>query len=249
MFFLIVASWTALGAQAAEFSLPALLGAGTKAAVLRGWTLSDIASMKQITSTEKDAGDGRLHRWKGVLLSGIVEKTLEKLQPDQRAHIDLVIFHGQDGSRAFVPRAFIVKYPVMLATHRDGVAVDGGSPVSIVVPWTSKPRILGEGLPVEGFFVRAVTRIEFANYRDLYADFFLGRRTDPAAMRGEKIFLQNCASCHAARSGGAIKEAFRKMRPVLGSVSHAPVKGGPGRISEKDSHALANYLEAYMAEH
>src|SRR5690606_17381988 len=100
---------------------------------------------------------------------------------------------------ALVPRSFIVKHPLILALSREGKPLEELGPVYSVPPWSSRAsQVAAEGLPVEVFFVRAVSEVVLTNLRSRFGGLYLRRRGDPIAMRGQQVFVQSCATCHAA---------------------------------------------------
>jgi mono/diheme cytochrome c family protein len=154
--------------------------------------------------------------------------------------VDLVIIKSTSGGQVLLPRSVVTKYPVLLALQ------DGKT--SLVLPWTSKPKIMQEGLPVESYFIGDVSRVELSNYRDRFGSVFLRRRTDPLAMRGEKIFVQNCIGCHAGAQPPSIVDVSGETQSRrLASSGHPQVKGIP-KLNDRDRKALVNYLDAYRAE-
>ncbi len=215
---------------------------------LKSWTLSELSKFKKMESREKDPVSGKLVKWKGVLLSNVIEGVLGDLSPENRAHIDLVVLKGGAGSRALIPRSMITKYPVMLAlqtrTPDADLSIQSRGPIYSVVPWSTKPKILDEGLPLENYFIPNLERIELTSYKDRFSSLYLRRRTDPSAMRGEKLFVQNCVSCHA--EGDAKVYKFAQIDPSVG-VAHPAMKAVL-KLSEKDKKSLISYLNAYKVE-
>jgi mono/diheme cytochrome c family protein len=136
-----------------------------------------------------------------------------------------------------------------LATVRDQKPLPSQQgPFYSVAPWTSSPKIAAEGMALDSLFISKVTRIEFSNYREQFSSLFLKRRTDPAAMRGEKFFVQNCLSCHATGPGPSVVElsGAQKSRS-LASVGHPQMKGVP-KLGDKEIRSLTSYLEAFHSE-
>src|SRR6185437_7186100 len=133
-------------------------------------------------------------------------------------------------------RSFIVKYPMLLAVRENGKKLDE---LKSVAPWTSHPRTRKEGLPLETYFVSGVNEIDLDNYRERYGDIFLKERTDPVAMRGEKIFIQGCLGCHDSQPG------MVKARNWQGT--HPSVNGGP-ELNKPEFRALNSYLRIYREE-
>jgi hypothetical protein len=205
-----------------------------------------LGEFKKSSSRERDPATGKLLNWKGVLLSSFVEKVLDHLSPENRSHIDLIILKGSAGTQALIPRAMITKYPLILALSSDkNERKQGtGTGVSVVPPWSSKPKIMDEGLPIENYFLFNVNRIELTSYKDRFSSLFLKRRTDPSAMRGEKLFVQNCVSCHAEGDARVYKLG------TLGADTDGvhPAMKGALKLSEKDKKSLLSYLSAFKGE-
>jgi hypothetical protein len=197
---------------------------------------AEFKKFKKISSREKDPQDGKTVEWKGVLLSSVVESVLSQSPPELRATVDLVVVTGARGKVALIPRAFLGKYSILLADRRGGqeLAASAG-PLELVLPWTSQPKLEQEGISPSGYFVSSVESIELTSYRDRYPQIFLNRRTDPSAMRGEKLFLRSCVSCH----GG------------VGNLKDMPFhpKGVDGfSLGDRDRRAIEGYLTAYRLE-
>ncbi len=214
---------------------------------LKSWSLGELQKLKQGTSRERDPITGEIVRWKGVLLSDVVEQALKDLPAKVRADIDLLVLKSTSGGQALIPRAFVVKYPILLAFSREEKPLGDRTPYS-VMPWTSKNKIQGEGAPLEAFFLPQVTQIEFTNSKDRFSRFQLKRRTDPAAMRGEKYFVQNCVSCHDTGHAPSISDLSVETKTrSLASVGHPAVKGSP-KLDASSKRYLSAYLDAFRSE-
>ena len=74
--------------------------------------------------------------------------------------IDLVILKNQTGQVASIPRSFIVKYPVILATSEDRKTLPA---FRSIIPWTSKSKTKSEALPLETYFISDVNEVQLAN--------------------------------------------------------------------------------------
>jgi hypothetical protein len=222
---------------------------------LKTWSvheLSDGTQFKHFVSQEKDPVTGKMTRWQGVLLSQVIEKVLNHLPLENRAQVDLVVLRNDLGARALIPRALVIKYPILLALQAKTVssAQDGRGAICSIVPWSSKPRILHEDLPLESFFVPKLTRIELTSYKDQYGSLFLRRRTDPSAMRGEKLFVQNCVSCHAVGQGPTnpgITLQDEKKEKQFAQNGH-PAVNVKLKLSERDRKSIVRYLDAHRME-
>lgn len=180
------------------------------------------------------------------MLADLIVRATEPLGADDRASIDLVVLRNAAGGQALVPRWFVVKYSMLLA--RGG---EEGTGLRAVVPWTSQPSSGREGLPVATFFLEGVTEIELGNYRERYGSLFLKRRTDPAAVRGEKLFVQTCVSCHDSGRGPSVLAANLlegRWGEILRSPALHPGAKGIPSLGDRESRSLASYLEAYREE-
>jgi hypothetical protein len=222
---------------------------------LKSWPLTELFGFKNILSREKDPVTGELVPWRGILLSQLVERVLEGLSPENRAQIDLVILKNDQGDRAPIPRFLIQRYPLMLAVRSDPrtlakAGTDLG-PIYSVVPWTSKPSILKEMLPLEKYFISQVTQLELTSDQEQYKTLFLKRRTDPSAMRGEKVFVQNCAVCHTLEGSDNNLLLNKWMRAEKGeeflSLGHPSAKIAV-KVTEKDRQSILRYLNAFRLE-
>ncbi len=201
---------------------------GGEAQLLRTWGLRDLHELKSSHSKEIDPATRQLTPFRGVLLSQLLDRSMDSLSVEKKALVDLLVFKNAAGGEVVLPRSVVTRYPVLVALH--------DREASLVMPWTSKPKIQQEGLPVEKLFLPKITQLHLTNYREKFSGVFLKRRTDPLAMRGEKIFVQNCLSCH---SDGQARR--------LGASGHPTAPGAPN-LSEKDLRSLVNYLQAYRGE-
>lgn len=197
--------------------------------------LSMPSQLKSVSSTERDPFSGNNLPWKGVLLSELVEKAIDPLSADDKAQVDLIIARNSKGDEVLIPRAFVVRYPIILGSAP-------GKSTTIVIPWTSKPKILEEALPLETFFISDVSQIEFANYKAKFGTYFLKKRTDPVAIRGEKLFVQTCFACHSNPQ----ENLDRKVKTIASS-EHPSVKGIV-KLNDKNRRSLMSYLDAYSKE-
>ena len=219
--------------------------------VLRDWSITELAHHAMKTTAERDPITGSKTTWKGILLSKLVEEAIDKLPLEDRAQFDLVILKGHLGETAFIPRALITKYPFLLAVWTGGAEKSLGferGPIYSIVPWTSRPKILNEDLPLENFFVPKIVKIELANYGIRYGSLFLKRRTDPSAIRGEKIFVQSCTGCHAVKKSSGFLDIAMEEKTKRYFMGHHPTLKGVVMLSEKSRKSITRYLEAYRAE-
>jgi mono/diheme cytochrome c family protein len=209
------------------------------------------------TLKERDPISGKTAPFEGIPLATLIESLLEQIPLEQRAGVDLVVVRDRANAEVFVPRWVVTRYPVLLALRTEG----DQKKFQTVVPWTSKPHVQSEGLPIERYFVRDVAEIELTSYQARYKPLFLSRRTDPAAVRGEKIFVQNCMGCHADKAGGGASHGMpgpgvvtfvsrllpeNKARTVA-SGAH-PTVPGYAQFKGPELRALGSYLNAFRTE-
>lgn len=206
---------------------------------LKAFSVEEISHFRKLSSSETDPSTGKSVRWDGVSLGEIIDATLKDFPNERKAQIDLVVLKNAAGGEALIPRSFIVKYQVILATKKDHKALPG---LDSVPPWTSKSKSRSEGLAVETFFLEGVTEIDLANYRQRYGTVFLKNRMEPTALRGEKTFIQNCLSCHdGAKGENGIAEARKPF------TTHPDIKGAP-KLDDHERRALKAYLDIYDTE-
>ncbi len=213
---------------------------------LKSWSMTELQdhkAHKEMTRHEKDPVSGKVVGFQGVQLSILVDEALKTLTADQRAQIDLVVLKGDKGSQALVPRWFIQKYPVLVALSRDHKTLGEQGPLYSVVPWTSVSKISKEAVPLESFFVAGLQQIEFANYKERFGRYYLKRRSDPAAIRGEKLFVQSCATCHAAGSAPGMSLTSAGAAPA-GATALAPATAATAAALDTSIRAALDRLAA-----
>lgn len=218
-------------------------------APLGKWSKNDFSSLK--VKTYREGSDS----WTGVLLAELIQKGLSQLPAEKKATVDLVGLTSKGGQQVLIPRYVIVKYPVALVyqKNRQPIPESDGGPFQLFIPSAAAKKITQEGLPVERFALSQVHQIEPSNYQDRFGTFFLKRRTDPSAMRGEKLFVQSCLSCHfhgisyPAHPARAPQQAWARNREVSSQRKHPSASGVPN-FSERDWRALASYFDAYQSE-
>lgn len=220
---------------------------------LQRYSLTQLGGLRATSSRERDRSGGDARVWKGPLLGDVLESSMKGLTVEQRAQFDLVVLSSRTGQSALVPRSFLSKYPMLLALSQDGKSLAGATgPIYSVPPWTSREgKMTKEGLPVQAFFVPGVSEVILTSYQTRFGEFILQRRTDPAAMRGQKIFVQTCATCHGAGLGPTLASLtsapFLTKARTLASGGH-PVVAGFEKPSAKDERALNRYFDARNAE-
>ncbi len=225
---------------------------------LRRWTLDEakkLGAVKSLTETWPEGAPapsdwaGRKSDWKGVLLGDLIQKSLDRLSVDERAQVDLIILHSAQGdARALIPRALLTKFPFLLAWSR------GTRPTErwvSIPPKNSRSRLKSESVPLDSFFLDGVARIELASSRDRFRTALLQRRTDPIAVRGEKLFLSSCLGCHESGRAPALGAASRERLTQWSASQFLPTHskvGGVSVISERDWNSLRSYWDAFRSE-
>jgi mono/diheme cytochrome c family protein len=177
-----------------------------------------------------------------VLLSDLLEKSLESVPAERRSLYDLLIVKGAGGTQALLPRAFVIKYPILLASRREGKDLGARGPMT-VLPWTSNSKIRGETASLITLFVEGVSSIELANFKEQYPEYLLRKRTEPAAVRGEKLFREGCMTCHAVGKGPKVSEisSEAKLKHLL-DTGHPEVEGMI-KLTQAERRSLVRFLE------
>ena len=151
---------TSLNQQAKELVLSLELGGATQE--LGQWSRKELEkNFKHQGNSEQAPDSGKTERWTGILLQNLIDQGLGSLPPEAKAEVDLVILKNGAGVQAFIPRAVITKYPLLVAFQKNRAALKN---LQTIVPWNSKPKVLEESLPLSRYFVNGLTRIELANY-------------------------------------------------------------------------------------
>lgn len=215
---------------------------------LKTWKVSELSALKQVESREQDPLSGESKRWSGVSLTEIFDAATVGLNPNERATMDTIVLLSERGGfskRADIPRSFITRFTVILATKVDGNPVGGRGPLYSIVPWSSQKGVFDEKLPLQTYFVPDVTTIVLTNSKNLYGSrLFLSQRGDPVRLRGQKRFVQACMGCHRWQdlpSGNALTQAVDSHD--LFSALHATVRGVPS-FDELDQYGLKQYVRA-----
>ncbi len=196
---------------------------------LLSWEAKQFLKLKWSTFKEKGAS------YRGVLLSDFLDQSMASLSVAQRAQIDLLIFKNIKGREWTIPRAWIIQYPVRL-----GIT---GEKFSVWIPSEALSQLAKQGKSKEDRFFEEVESVDLTSTLIRYAPLFLARRTDPSAIRGEKLFVQNCAECHASGMGPAPRQR------TLASVATDHEKHAfLSRQEPRALRALESYLESHRME-
>ena len=213
--------------------------------VLGKFRLTELPSSAHKKTQEKDPVTGDVVAWDGYLLSALIEKSWTGLSVDQRATVDLIVLKGRDGVRAAIPRVIVDKNPMILALKRKGQDVGTRGPVYSVVPWTSQSKLKQEPLPFDRYFIAGVDQVELTNSKTVYGSYFLNKRSDPRAVRGERLFVQACMGCHDSSAQAAKKREYALS--LAKGVEHKTAVGLP-HFTETDQKALQSYFKVLSLE-
>lgn len=217
---------------------------------LRAWTLEDLFSLAPISSHEKDPVSGQLAQWKGVLISKWIEKELSELPLEQRSEVDLLILKNQRGEQAILPRHVVKAFPVMLAWEKDRKTFsDKDQGFTVVLPWSSNSQKMMRGnLPWSAYQISGVSEVQLTSYQARFSNLLLKRRTDPAAVRGEKMVVENCVSCHASGRAPSLTELSPNASNLPQQVTQGHARGGGPKLNGRDLRAFISYLVQYQSE-
>lgn len=224
---------------------------GTAPQVLKTYTPEELDKKKTETLTEVDptAKAGKESaKFTGPSLSALVGESTKGLTAADRSTTDLVVLKTRSGKEVPMPKAFLVKYPsIQLALKKNGQPLGPESP-RVVLPATSNSKIRSEGILLDPLFVSELSEITLTSYEKRFGAFILKRRTDPAAMRGEKLFVQNCVGCHSQPAAVMTSLASAEKVEKVASGQHPDVEGAHDFkpiFDKKSIRSLASYLEAY----
>lgn len=230
---------------------PASLGrsGASSQRLLRSWTLDALSNLAPVSTREKDPESGQYVQWKGVLISKWIEKELVELPLDQRSQVDLLILKNKKGQQAIIPRYVIKSVPLLLAWEKDHKKIDGEKePLTVVVPWSTNSKVTQGNLPWGAYEISGVHEIQLTSYLAQYSPLLLKRRTDPAAIRGEKMAVENCLSCHGNGRARGFREFSSSMTDLPQLVSQGHSQGEGPQLSGRDLRAFISYLMEYRSE-
>lgn len=220
---------------------------GTAQKLLKSWSLDGLRSLKRTRLTDREPSSAVSRRFEGVSFSELIDQAIDGLPPEEKAVVDLVIVRNAAGDQALIPRSFVQRYRAVLALQMDGKALGARAPYS-VMPWTSDSKASREGLPLEHYFVEAVSQIELTNYRQHFEGVFLQRRTNPLAVRGEKIFVRTCLACHEANRGPSVKVLQARLPTGEFKSFHSKEVIGLPSLSDLDQRGLQSYFRYIQRE-
>ncbi len=166
--------------------------------------------------------------WRQKSAQEAFQEVLSAIDSAEQAEIDLVVVKGRDGSLARFPRHLITKGHVKFTTCEGrSVCLKGV---------TNRARI-----PVEALEVKRVQKIELFNHNEVFPEAKLKDRTNPAASRGEKLWVQNCLSCHGLKAPELQLKNLKLVESVF-NQTHRKFSGF--RLDSWDVRGIAAYLDA-----
>ncbi len=224
---------------------------GPEPRVLKSFELPELENRKLATLQEIDPlvkGESAPARFQGVSLAAVVEEATKTFTAADRSTTDLVVLKARTGREVLMPKAFLIKYPQIQIAFRKNAKSLGSDAPRIILPVLTSTKIQHENILLDPLFISALSSITLSSYEKRYGAFFLQRRTDPAAMRREKLLLQNCVTCHTqpavAMAALTSSDKIRKMA----QGEHPVVTGNSGFKTIFDAKAirsLVSYLEAF----
>lgn len=219
-----------------------------KISLLKNWRVEELSNWKSVPKTERDPRTKSLAKWEGIELDKLVDVALIDLNVNQKARVDLIILKDKNGEEVFVPRAFTRKHSVILALNRNGESLNDQGPLYSIAPWNSDPAVQKEIYPVQKYFVPAIREIMLTSYRERFKPSYLKRRTNPFALRGERLFVRNCMSCHNTKDIPSFNDLAKRMaKPDYLQQSHQALSEMP-MLGVKDQESVMSYIQEFSAE-
>lgn len=139
-----------------------------------------------------------------------VEKALEILTVEERAQIDLIVLESGDPAHRPLPVA------------RGWFVVSGKGD-----EWWFSEQI--QKFPVK--------EIRLTSYGERFPQFISKKRTEPTAIKGEKLYLRNCVACHEQQLKTAVEEIDLAKHPAVQGLNF-------GKIADKNTRAIRSYLKS-----
>jgi hypothetical protein len=218
--------------------------------VLKDYSLEELSKKKGILLTEVDplAKGHETAKFLGPSLSEIVAEAMKTLTANDRATTDLVVMKTRSGKETLMPKAFLVKYPqIELALKRNGQPLGPEAP-RVVLPASSNAKIRGEGILLDPLFVSDLSEVTLTSYEKRFGSFILKHRMDPAAMRGEKMYLRNCIGCHSQTSFATTTLAAKEKVDKITGGEHPELPGihdFKSIFDKRSTRYLNSYLDAF----
>lgn len=164
----------------------------------------------------------------------IFDESTKDLDLNDRADVDLVTLYGENRI-ARIPRFMIWRGFLKLYLTRDGKLFSKGQSSRMLVPSSI-------------FEVSNIAKIELTRATLLYPETELHLRTNPAASRGEKLFIQSCLACHGFSNAPKLKiESITDTQLKAFAAKHRSLGGIT--LEARDLRGLEAYREALISEH
>ncbi len=161
----------------------------------------------------------------------------ETLDWKERADIDLLNIYGQKPNEVVrIPRFMVVREWIRFHFHR----LSGRVSVEV----SPKAQI---SMPKSALELDSVQKVELTKRTTVYQGIQLKIRTNPAASRGEKLYTENCLSCHSipgrkpVRPDQLTKSVFDQFE-----TAHRAFKNFT--LTARDIRGLEVYREALASE-
>ena len=170
-----------------------------------------------------------------IKMSELIDKIMEGLKADQRAKVDLVQFTFAEGPKAYVPRALFKKRVWTL---------DNTSGKPELIPPTRDSELTREGFWMDPFKRKIVTGIDLLESKTRFIHFFLIKRSDPVASRGERLYLQACITCH-----GSAEQWLTSQAGATAPATHHPdVNSSQAPFGAKELRSVQVYSKSWLSE-
>jgi len=246
---LLVCSWSRAEDPFENYRIDVSWEYKGKARALKTWYLEELLEWRGAISRERAPQDTGLSLWRGPRLSKLVQIALKGMPLQDQGIVDLIVLKGEGDREVSVPRAFVRKYPMILAVEKNGASLPQQTqPVYTIVPWNTEPELMKEIYPAGNYFIEKVKAVVLTNHQDRYSKFYLERRTDPMAIRGERVYSFNCMGCHnASQLSNAIHLVSQIGEGHLIERHRQKVNYMP-QLSDSDQKGLVSYLKAYLSE-
>jgi len=222
---------------------------GGKKTLLKEWYLAELGQWKLDGRAEKDPVTGQMVTWSGPRMSKLVDIALRGMNLHDRGTVDILVVRSNDGREVAVPRAVVRKYPLILALMKNGNLLESqNKPFKTIVPWTSMSSIKETPFPLNKYFVAGVKEIELANAAEKFGKFVLSKRSDPVALRGERVFRWSCMGCHETAPKKFLRDSFQITQNDAIKTKHSSIGSYMPPLSGNDVRGVNSYLDAFLRE-
>ena len=178
--------------------------------------------------------------WKGYLLADLIDDRMASLPSEIKSQIDLVLLKGADHRTLALPRAMVQRYEVFIGFSNNEITA--------LIRETPRGPAGDIRVPIQATSLKGVTGIELTSVRDRYPTALLKRRTDPSAMRGEKIYVHSCLGCHGAGMGGDSVKIAEVLRSKEALFDEHPITHGFINPTSAELRALHTYFHEWKLQ-